>query len=387
MIMINKKILHIINDYAGTDVYRELISNLSLDKCIQQRVVSLVRSDCEVSYPKPEGLNIQFFIDKQLKSYHRLFFRTKIKKIFKFIEEKKLLVDITLVHAHMLYSDGAVALKIYQKYDIPYIVAIRDTDVNYFMRFRPDLSAIRNKIIANSKALIFICPAHLDKLLDYMPAKFHFEIRAKSHIIGNGIPLFWHQKSPASFREKIDVLRVIYVGNFSKNKNIRGLLKAVEKISKFRKIHLSIVGGTESEALKAGLVIPFSLDVTFHGRVISKDKLIRILRDNDIFAMPSFTETFGLAYAEALSQGLPILHSFGQGLDGYFPQNTVSEAVIPNSYESIAAGIINLENRLLTIRSECISQARQFNWPEISLHYIKMYKLLHLNFRNPLTKK
>lgn len=38
--------------------------------------------------------------------------------------------------------------------------------------------------------------------------------------------------------------------------------------------------------------------------------------ESDIFVMVSHSETFGLVYIEALSQGLPILYTRGQGIDG-----------------------------------------------------------------------
>jgi len=43
--------------------------------------------------------------------------------------------------------------------------------------------------------------------------------------------------------------------------------------------------------------------------------------------MPSITETFGLVYAEALSQGLPVLYTRGQGFDRQFEEGEVGYAV------------------------------------------------------------
>ena len=43
--------------------------------------------------------------------------------------------------------------------------------------------------------------------------------------------------------------------------------------------------------------------------------------------MPSFPETFGLVYVEAMSQGLPIIYTKGQGIDGYFEDGKVGYPV------------------------------------------------------------
>ena len=48
--------------------------------------------------------------------------------------------------------------------------------------------------------------------------------------------------------------------------------------------------------------------------------------------MPSRYETFGLVYGEAMSQGLPIIYSKGQGVDGYFKEGTVGYGVVSDRY-------------------------------------------------------
>lgn len=47
---------------------------------------------------------------------------------------------------------------------------------------------------------------------------------------------------------------------------------------------------------------------------MDKTKIIDVYRDSDIFVMPSKFETFGLVYVEALTQGLHLIYTKGQGL-------------------------------------------------------------------------
>ena len=49
-----------------------------------------------------------------------------------------------------------------------------------------------------------------------------------------------------------------------------------------------------------------------------RKNLIEFIGENDIFVMPSINETFGLVYAEAMSQGLPVIYTKGQGFDKQF---------------------------------------------------------------------
>ena len=89
--------------------------------------------------------------------------------------------------------------------------------------------------------------------------------------------------------------------------------------------------------------------------------------------MPSFTETFGLTYIEALSQGVPIVHSRGQGVDGYFTEGTVSSAVDPRDPQSIAKGVLDVAERLPNVREVCRTVARDFDWRKIGQTYRDTY--------------
>jgi glycosyltransferase involved in cell wall biosynthesis len=95
---------------------------------------------------------------------------------------------------------------------------------------------------------------------------------------------------------------------------------------------------------------------------------------HDVFVMPSFKETFGVVYLEALSQGLPILHSIGQGVDGFFDDSRVSEAVDPGSIADIARGIRELAQRRDDVRNSCIDQVRPFSWDRIASRYDQLYR-------------
>ena len=71
----------------------------------------------------------------------------------------------------------------------------------------------------------------------------------------------------------------------------------------------------------------------------SKEKLMDLYRANDIFVMTSITETFGLVYAEAMSQRIPVVYSKQQGFDGQFKEGDVGYHVDPRSVEEITNAI------------------------------------------------
>ena len=106
-----------------------------------------------------------------------------------------------------------------------------------------------------------------------------------------------------------------------------------------------------------------------------KDKveLIHIYRENDIFVMPSHTESFGLVYAEAMSQGLPVIYTKGQGFDGQFPEGEVGYSVNPHSPEDIANKIVYAMQNYEALNVNCREKYKKFHWDRIVKEYETIY--------------
>jgi glycosyltransferase involved in cell wall biosynthesis len=110
-----------------------------------------------------------------------------------------------------------------------------------------------------------------------------------------------------------------------------------------------------------------------------KEELINIYRHNDIFVLPSINETFGLVYAEAMSQGLPVIYTKGQGFDGQFKDGEVGYAVRYDSSKDIYEAVIKICHKYNEISRMCVENAGRFNWNKISVEYFQIYSSLNIN--------
>ena len=342
----------------------------------KQSVYVPVRSNEELRRNINSALaGTRYYFSKILKPWHRVFFRTKIKAIFSNLERHLDVREHTVIHAHFLYSDGAVALRAFEKFGIPYVVTVRNTDINSFMRLRPDLLGICIRILKNSSGIVFIAPSYVKKLLNKIPSEIHEELLEKIHVVPNGVAQFWLDRQ-AIYSDPIDrELRLLYVGDFSRNKNVPGIIQSTELIREKRDVMLTLVGvGGDGEHVVSSMLnsgrYPY---VTSVGQIRDREKLIEIYRSNDVFVMPSFFETFGVVYIEALSQGLPVVVSSGQGVDGYFDNTNVCASVDPSDRQSIADGILNLAEDLAVARQYCIEQGRRFGWANIAEELVNIY--------------
>ena len=372
------RVLHICSDYAKQHVYRELVSHLDA-LAITQFMYVPVRSRAELGVNRDAGLQrVRYRFAHVLRPWHRVLFRTKVRTVLRDLLAHVDPGDFDLVHAHFLYSDGAVALQLHERCGLPYVVTVRNTDVNVFMRLRPDLAHICWRIIANARNVIFITPAYRDLLLARAPPGVQDHLRRVGRVVPNGVAGYWLEHTPSypPMRKDGEPLRLLYVGDFSKNKNLMTTIRAVESLIAELPATLTLVGGggdgeAELDALLKTGTYPF---VTRLARVEDRDKLASIYRAHDIFVMPSFRETFGVVYIEALSQGLPVVHARGQGVDGYFEPGTVAEPADPRDVLSVRRAVSSVATRLDSARAECVQAARAFAWPLIARTYADLYR-------------
>lgn len=369
-------VLHICGDYSNQKLYIDLVSHLDAAG-IRQCIYVPVRSQAELGVNQKEGLKFaQYRYAHILKPWHRLFFRAKIRAILKDIGSNIALDEIDVVHAHFLYSDGAAALKLFQRFRIPYVVAVRNTDINYFMRLRPDLKYLCWDILRHAHRVVFVTPCYRDLLLQRLPAFLRDQVGAKSVIVPNGLSDFWLENLHTPNDSTKQNIRLLYVGDFSKNKNIPNILKAAKLLVGHQEISLSLVGsGGDGESLVDEMLAsgeyPFAKRL---GRIDDRQALLSIYRDHDILVMPSFRETFGIAYIEALSQGLPVIFSKGQGIDGYFSDGEIGESVDPHDVVDMQRKIESVIRRLPALREVCVKAAQKFNWREITSTFADIYQ-------------
>jgi glycosyltransferase involved in cell wall biosynthesis len=365
-------VLHVSNDFPNSSLYKQLVIHLD-DLDVKQTVYSAVRSKEESRYQPPELSHLQLYIHNILYPYDRAFFRLKIRKIYKDLCKEVDISNVDIVHAHTLYSDGAVALKLKENFNIPFIVTVRNTALNVFNRYRPDLKWWRDKILVEAKKVVFLSPAYKKKLLMSVSSGVKKRIIDKLIIIPNGLDPNFLNENTSNDNDKSD-LKLLFVGRFLKLKNIPKLIEAIEKLKENLNVTLTLVGRGEDEE-KIQKMIDSKPYVNHLGFVKDKKRLRNIYRSHDIFVMVSKPETFGLVYIEALSQGVPIIHTEGEGVDGYFEEGDVSETVKnPSDVKEIAQKIRLLANRLDNkLQENCIKAAQKFDWSLIAKQYKNLY--------------
>jgi glycosyltransferase involved in cell wall biosynthesis len=372
------KILHICNDFSKQRIYNQLITHLE-DFEIEQTVYVPVRTKEEIGKYKNENLRLVNYIYSYiLRPYHRILFQLKINTVYKDLINHIEVSKINKIHAHCLFSNGAVALKLKKEKGIPYIVAVRNTDINIFYKYMRHLRKLGLEILKEADKVILITPSYKPHILDkYIPYEDTNDFISKVSIIPNAVESFWIENIKVKEEKPSKIIKLLYVGDFSKNKNVPTLLKCVQKLNKENfDSTLTLVGGGgngEKGVLKI-LDSDKSGRIKYLGRVDNREDLLKIYRTHDIFVMASFKETFGVVYLEAMSQGLPVIYTKGQGINGYFEEGLIGYSVKPRDISDITSKIIKIASyEIEKMSTNAIKEVKKFNWPQISKEYFKMY--------------
>ncbi|WP_242302226.1 glycosyltransferase family 4 protein [Bacillus cereus group sp. BfR-BA-01423] len=366
------KVLHINSYFSSSKFYKSLY-----DKQMENELD--INVFVPVSSPSKEAngnMGNYTIVSANHNKFDRLLFHLKHYKIYKDIIRKYKVERFSIIHAHSLFSNGFIAMRLKQEYGIPYVVAVRNTDVNLFFKKMLHLRRLGIQILKEAERIVFLSKTYRDSVIEeYIPNNLKEEMYKKTSIIPNGISNYWLENiGPKKEIQENRSLNLLHVGVIDKNKNITTTVKAIELLqNKGYNVKFTVVGGIKDEN-----VFNQIKDLSYINYIpkTSQELLIDVYRDNDIFVMPSITETFGLVYAEAMSQGLPVIYSKGQGFDRQFKEGEVGYSVPSESAEDITNRIIDIIDNYEFLTKNCIEKVNKFNWDRITEEYIQLYNHL-----------
>lgn len=377
-------ILHISNGFADSKVHSNLVKHLD-NIGIEQTVYCPVREQRLVGSNQFTGNNTKFEYSFCIRSWYKYVYHFKRWMLYRDLKKHVDLRKFDVIHAPTLFSDGGIALKAYKEFGIPYIVAVRNTDINLYMgpKLRHTHKDGREIALYASK-IIFISKGEMHEFIESEVMKPVMpRIKDKIELLPNGIEPYWHEHITHSERKGWDIL---YIGDYTPNKNIVRLAEAVLLLRQekgYEETRLTIVGGEKKNTIhKTDERIYQMLEehpeaVIAMGKIYDKDKLAEVMQSCSLFAMPSIHETFGLVYIEALSQNLPVIYTKGQGIDGLFGSE-VGIGVNAHSVEDIKNAIKTIFDNRQMYSNEKVDFGF-FKWDNIAKKYLSIYKKIKYN--------
>jgi glycosyltransferase involved in cell wall biosynthesis len=179
---------------------------------------------------------------------------------------------------------------------------------------------------------------------------------SKSEIVSLGInPDKVHILSPGLDRDKFNILssssksdskKILCVGNYVSRKGIIYLIEAFSQIER-QDFTLHLVGNRKNNSsyynqLKNAVEkLKLTECVVFHDGS-DQENIKQLYASADIFVLPSFKETFGIVFLEAMHHGLPIITTNVSAMPELIEQNQNGFLVPPADSQALAKAISKL---------------------------------------------
>lgn len=354
------RILHLCSNYVGTKVHLNQVSSLS--KLVEhQDVLVPVYSDAHfgLNDAKLKNVNVKYFkINNSILKYFPLL-KVIVMFISILVREIETIRKSEIVYAHTLWNNGVVGYFLSFIFNKRLIVSIRSTDFFVFMNKLPHYRWLMKFVIKRAEYVIFISPSYKSRVMTRFGNLF--ECPEKCVVIPNGIDNFWIKKASAelaidkgSFNN-----RYVFVGRLNKTKRPDFVISIVNELRKnkgFENSTLTFIGCSSDELKKYLSISHLPEWINVIGKVTSKEELFGFYASSDCLLLPSYQETFGLVYLEALSSGCSVVLTKNEGISGCFSPN---------------GSVLELDTENVSLIAKRISSMPKFSFPrsQISLRF------------------
>lgn len=303
-----------------------------------------------------------------------------------------------LIHTHYLFCyvpTSTMALARFKK--VPYVART----IGQLTPWALDQGKLKKKVYSNlfekdnlNKAAAIHCTSFSEAIdVD------SFGIKSPKLVLPLGVnpSTALYANSRQSLREKFGLPCesniILFLSRLHEKKRPDLLLHALAKLNQdSQKKYYLILAGSGDLTYSAYLEnlsrqLNLSDNVIFTGFVTGPDKNL-LLHGADLFALPSYSENFGIAVAEALAAGLPVI--------------ITPEVQIASDIQAANAGLVvqgNLENwtnaisnlfqspetmQRLSNNGQCFA-SEEYSWPAITRQLIQAYEEILAG--NPLSKE
>jgi len=282
-----------------------------------------------------------------------------------------------VVHVFFGIPDGPIGALLKRVYGLPYIISLRGADVpsDEVKRFATQYKLLRPFIQwlwHDTDALVAVSNglrSHAERLTPDLSID----------VISNAIDL--SQFIPPRQRPADVPVRLLYVGRFTRPKNVETIVEAVHLMSQrdIGDFELQLVGEGEQRANLEHMVADLGIArlVSFTDWV-PRDHIADYYRRADVFVTATTWEGMPNTVLEAMACGLPIVAARASGLTELVQEDVNGYLVPLNDAAALADELAQLvdngyERRRMGRESRKLVE-RQFAWDQIAAQYVEVYQ-------------
>ena len=359
-------VLHICCNLAGSTVFPQLFEALAAQG-LEQVVFVPEKRAADLGKNEPRG--VKTIRAMTVRQSDALFFFRKAQRSVPAIEAQSDMAGVTLIHAHTLFTDGSIAARLAKRHGLPYAVTLRYSDIEAIWKYEPHLRPMARRILGGAARVVCLGGAAKEKVLGWFTGAARDALADKLRVIPNGLDPAWLDGAPRTAAHT--PVRVGFAGRMNERKRPLDALNAAHEAG-------YAVAACGDGPLKETFCAAMRPQDRYLGRISGMDAMKAFYADCDVLLVPSSAETFGMVYLEAMSQGVPVLYTKGQGFDGQFPESEVGYAVPCGDVQAQAQALGRVMQGYAERSKRCIEGARRYAWPQIAGMWMELYRELHL---------
>jgi len=221
-------------------------------------------------------------------------------QISNFLKAKKLFGNIDLIHAHVSYPGGFAAMKLKEKFNIPYVITEH-------MGPFPFESYLNNGMLSKKISVPLQSADMIISVSNFSAG----EIKSFGINTPVVIPNMVNENifAPQNFENITEKIEFLTVATFIERKGIEELLESILlSVRKFFKCRFTIAGTGPMDKYIEEFIFKNNLkDKVKLIKDPSREEIVELFRRCDAFLLPSRYESFGIVYIEAMACGKPVI--------------------------------------------------------------------------------
>lgn len=287
--------------------------------------------------------------------------------------------DPDIIHAHGWFESGQAACQYASTKKIPYVVDVVQKDLQKFHKL---LFGRQNaeRVLVDAARVVFTAPAQENFLAQHLPSKVADTVFAKSTLLYEPLDPFWLDNLHIHPPTALVHIKLLYVGPLTEESRQDVVLQAMKKLQRHNyPITLTAVeavtGKNDDQRYHKKMMAEAEGNASFRlMKVGSVEDLRDVYRSHDILLLPN-ADSIQL-FAEALTQGLPVIYARESIVDGIFKEGLAGYAVNPKSADDLAKTILNVSNLFGTLEQHILRlhPLGLFDGREQASHYEHLYR-------------
>lgn len=261
--------------------------------------------------------------------------------------------EADVIHAHRWFECGHAAWNYTAAKHVPYVVDVVQSDLEAYHKLLFFNKKSAENVLSEAARVVFTSQSQQEFLAQHLPSKTADTVFFHSMMLFEALDPFWISNIRIHPPTALVHIKLLHVGTSNSNNHLDAVQHAMKKLQRRNyDVTLTNVGD------------------------MSNEELLEVYRNHDILLQLDEKTPSTQRFAEALSQGLPVLYAPNNVCDGIFKEGLAGYAVKPTSSDDLANNILNVANLFGTIEQHIsrLHPLSQFDGREQVSHYVHLYE-------------